>query len=706
MNLIVVSLLQKPTKMNRNNFILPILFASIVLWSCKENIDSSVRYVYESYTIADYLARHEQYSEYYRLTGETPVSDISQTTVRQLLTARGHYTVFAPTNTAIQAYLEELKEQNVISEASWDGFPDSIKRDSICKLLVMSSIIDSGDDGEPVQTWDFPSAQNAEILRPNMYDRKLTVSHGEGVDEILVNGIQVDEDNRDIPALNGVIHSMRGVIVSNSNSLGDYISDVISEKKEGFYVACLLANAVGLKDTLTRTEDEAYRKCYIEQRIKTEHYDGVIPAHRYYGYTFFAETDSFWTATLGKPALDIQVEDVVDWLDRKGYYPLATRNKDYQSEGNMLNQFVTYHLLPVRLSADRLVLHRNEFGFDPNLRNLSAAMAEYYTTMGKRRLMKLFESAESGGVHINRFPILDNGRQGTYHELSCPPDKEGILIGTSMSEAKGNLSNAMIYPLDKLLVYDEATQNNLGQERIRYDLAAMFPEATNNGGRVGNIRIFGFPNDPEYHYLDDAWLTKDCNFFVNTGGTPDSRGFCTYFGDEMASRGITDLTLRLPPVPREGTYEIRYGVTAADTNRGIFQFYWGNDRFRLHAMGIPLDLRMGGQYYNTPNGQFPSNMGWEPDIDDEDYNSEVDKTLRNHGFMKGAKIHSTGSDNGRTLQSQIRRIIVREKMRPEETYYLRLKSCLDFENVYLVLDYFEYCPKEVYDNPETPEDVW
>lgn len=152
--------------MNRNNFILPILFASIVLWSCKENIDSSVRYVYESYTIADYLARHEQYSEYYRLTGETPVSDISQTTVRQLLTARGHYTVFAPTNTAIQAYLEELKEQNVISEASWDGFPDSIKRDSICKLLVMSSIIDSGDDGEPVQTWDFPQHKTLKSCAP------------------------------------------------------------------------------------------------------------------------------------------------------------------------------------------------------------------------------------------------------------------------------------------------------------------------------------------------------------------------------------------------------------------------------------------------------------------------------------------------------------------------------------------------------------
>lgn len=691
--------------MSRKLFILPLLTVAI-LWSCKENVDVSARYVFRDFTIADYLSRHEQYSEYYHLIGETNVSEISKTTVLQLLTARGHYTVFAPTNEAIQAYLQELCDQKIISESSWEGFRDTIRRDSIRKLLVMSSIIDSGDDGEIIQTWDFPIAQNAEILRPNMYDRKLTVSYGEGVDDVRVNGVNIDADNRDIPALNGVIHSMHGVVVSNSNTLGDFISDVVSEKKEGFYVSCMLAQAVGLRDTLSYIEDDAYRKCYIEQHIKTEHYDGVIPPHRYYGYTFFAETDDFWSRTLGMPALDIQVEDVVDWLDQNGYYPQAIRNKDYHSEDNLLNQFVTYHLLPVRLAADRLVLHRNEYGFDPTQRNLTVAMAEYYTTMGKRRLVKLYESAESGGVHINRFPVLDNGRHGTYHELYCLPQRTGILVGTAVAAAQGNLSNAMVYPIENLLIYDQATRENLGKERIRFDLTAMFPEATNNGGRIGNTRIFGFPNDVEYRYLDDAWLTESCNFFVNTGGTPDSRGFCTYFGDEMASRGITDLTLRLPPVPTEGVYELRYGITAADNNRGIFQFYWGKNRLGLPAMGIPLDLRMGGQYYSTPQGQFLSHMGWEPDTDDDDYNTEVDKTLRNHGFMKGANIHSTGSDTGRTLQSQIRRIIIREPMKPDETYYLRLKSCLDYENVYLVLDYFEYCPKEVYDNPETPEDIW
>ena len=506
-----------------------VIAAVILLFSlsgCKETVDYSARYVYHDFTVADYLRQHSKYSEFYRLTGETNVSEVSQTTVLQLLTARGHYTVFAPTNEAIQAYLERLCEQHVISEPAWDGFPDSIRRDSVKKLLVMSSIIDSGDGGEALQTWDFPTAQNAEILRPNMYDRRLTVTHG-GVDEIWVNGAKIDSINRDIPALNGVIHSVSSVVLSNLNSLGDYISGIVSEKKEGFYVSCMLLQAIGLRDSLSLSEDIAYRNCYLENRIKTELHDGTIPEHRYYGYTFFAETDDFWTQALGKPALDISVDDVVNWLDQNNYYPKAVRNDDYRSEDNLLNQFVTYHLLPVRLAADRLVLHRNEYGYDPAMRNPTVALAEYYTTMGKRRLMKLFESAESEGIYINRFPKLDNGRHGTYHEISCDADKTGLLVGTSDAATQGNLSNAMIYPLQKLLVYDEATQNNLGKERIRFDLVTTFPEAVNNGARVGWTRIFAFPKDSEYRYLSDAWLTDDSNLFVNTGGTPEQRGFVT-----------------------------------------------------------------------------------------------------------------------------------------------------------------------------------
>ena len=41
-----------------------------------------------------------------------------------------------------------------------------------------------------------------------------------------------------------------------------------------------------------------------------------------------------------------------------------------------------------------------------------------------------------------------------------------------------------------------------------------------------------------------------------------------------------------------------------------------------------------------------------------------------------------------------------------ETYYIRFKSVLEEEAKEFYMDYFEYVPKEVYDNPEESEDIW
>ena len=45
-------------------------------------------------------------------------------------------------------------------------------------------------------------------------------------------------------------------------------------------------------------------------------------------------------------------------------------------------------------------------------------------------------------------------------------------------------------------------------------------------------------------------------------------------------------------------------------------------------------------------------------------------------------------------------------MNPDETYYLKFKTVLSDKNKQFYMDYIEYCAKEVYDNPMTPEDIW
>ena len=685
--------------------LLAFLIPFIVIVGCTEHVDISDRYVFTDRTIIDYLSTHEQYSEYMQLLDELHVSPISNTTFRQLFSARGHYTVFAPTNEAIQIFLDGLREKGIVGEATWDGVREAGILDSIQRVIVFNSIIDSGDDLECFMTYDFPTTQDAEIMMENMYGRKLVVHYGDEQDStgILINDSPMDPRNRDIPMLNGVIHAMNRVVAPSNNRLGFWLQDILPLRREGFYVSAMLAEEAGLIDTLNALRDEVYEKLYMQGLFaKDSWFAANQPEHRKYGYTFFAETDSMWSAALGKPALDITVEDVMQFLRQRQAYPDASDDTCYTHPDNLLNQFITYHILPFRLAPGRLVIHRNEYGYDPHTGNLGCAMSEYYYTMGKRRLMKIYESKESQGIYLNRCPVLDNGRHGSYHELYCPEGREGVFIGKPNLEGENNLVNALVYPIGDFLFYDEKTRRNLGRERIRLDVAAISPEMMNNDMRMNEMTdskhsYYRVAPDMTYPYFRDFRINSQTTIFGYY--TARLENWNNYNGDEVNIWGIQDITITLPPVPVRDTYEVRYGYSVYEY-RGIFQMYFGTDLDHLYPAGIPLDMRT-----------LPSKEGWESDTEDDDYNAEIDKRLRNNGYMKGLNSYSGkagGTDYARKAEHLGRRIFVRQTLDPDKTYYLRMKSCLqvDRENAQLYMDVLELCPKSVFDNPEEPEDIW
>ena len=698
----------------------------LIIASCTEEIDTSSRYVFKEETISSYLEKHDQYSEYYRLLGEVLVSKISDTNVRQLLSARGHYTIFAPTNDAIQEYLDSLVIQGLIPEANWEAFPNDHKRDSIYQVIVYNSIIDSGDDYSEYEINALPAptstSQSVEIPLPNMNDRKLTVQYTDQPDSILINDCNIDVLNRDILCINGVIHAMHSVISPSNNTMDYLLRKYIEDENSGYVVSAKIVHACGLFEKLSLNRDEAYEDLFqrggrIPRKSESVGDGGKetfhTPEHRYFGFTYFAETDDFWTQAIGKDVKDITVEDVMAYLDSQGVYPEAKRDKNYHSEDNLLYQFITYHLLPERLPANRLIYHYNEKGYDINKKIPTVATMEFYTTMGKRRLLKIFESRESEGVFLNRFPNLDNERHGTYHEVSCDADKEGIRIGEPNLEGENNIRNGIIYPIDKLLWYSDETRNNLQRQRIRWSVPSMWPEFMNNDIRCSDItdekhKNVYIPTDQEYKYLEDVDISKETQFFYWTGR---GNGWQNMQGDEMTIRGMTDCTMRLPPVPRRGTYELRFAIQSGGNRRGMVQFYWGSNKEKLAAMGIPMDLRQGGDnMLHTSNGNTPSDIGYTADTDDDEFNAEVDKRLRNNGFMKGCGQYCAGGPGTATVMRGsnicIRRIILRETMDPDQTYYIRFKTVMDDRTRFFYMDYLEYCAKDVYDNPENPEDIW
>ena len=698
-------------------FILGLFATLFVLLSCTEDIDTSARYVFKEQTILDYLQKHDVYSEYVKLLQKVPVSSRSKSSVYQLLSARGHYTCFAPTNEAIALYLQDQVEEGFLTEPTWESFKSEKVRDSIMRVIVYNSIIDGGDE-EYYETTDFPTHNNDEFGRANMNDIKLSVFRPKDPDSIYINRIYpINRYNRDIPAINGVIHQMERVIAPRDITLSFILKEQLEGYASGYVVMARLIQSCGLLDTLDKLRDEVYETLYqtgmIEEKTPANGLatmDGgysYAPEHRKYGFTIFAESDAFWQEAIGKPAEEITPEDVQAWVETKGYYPDAVSNTDYQNPSNRLYQWTTYHVLPFKLSPDRLVFHFNEKGYDyvgaPG--RLSIPVMEYYVTMGQRRLLKIYESLESDGVYLNRFPILDNGRHGTGHEIGCNAENVGARVMREDEDlVERTAINGYLYEINAPIAYSEETRNNLARTRIRMDCMSFFPEVMNNDIRRVPLtdarhQWVHFPDDSEYKYIGNLSINEGSTFVYYNAYNYKFGSLC---GDEVKCVGRWELMFTLPPVPKRGTYEIRYRILT-NSNRGVAQFYFGDKPGSMPAAGIPVNLTLGGDDPIT---------GWIADTGtDDDADSEADKQMRNNGFMKGEESILILKNPGTTARANVnrnivRRIVTRQTLDPDKTYYLKMKSVLDAITTEFYMDHIEYCPKEIYDNPEQPEDIW
>jgi uncharacterized surface protein with fasciclin (FAS1) repeats len=703
-----------------------------VICACTENIDTSSRYVFKYHTIASYLESQPVYSEYVSLLKIVQINEHKETSsVYQLLTARGNFTVFAITNDAINEYLQDLVNEGLITEPSWDSFTDSTKLDSIRSVIVRNSVIDGYDREDQRYAIDLVE-KGIELPLPTLSDHRLTinVNNPKQPDSVTVNKIcPIDPLNHDIPVINGYVHQIHKVIAPKDESCARYLQNILDNKTEGYLLMARVIQACGLMDLLNMVRDEEYETKYQRGEIPDmPNYQDVsggdksatagdpnahAPEHRKYGYTIFAETDDYWKSQGIDPAAPDAIQQLVDWIKNNKLYFSEDPNKadnNYTSPDNILYRWVTYHILPMRIIPNKLVYHCNEIGYNTSRPSAyTIPVYEWYCTLGKgtRRLLKLYESKESEGVYLNRFPVLDNALNGEGNEISCDPDKLGVFIDKESDNAIINdITNACIYPITSPLAYTDAVRDNLAKERIRFDLFAMFPEAiTNNLRRAdskeGKYQHVYVPQDHVYKYFENLSLLNEETHLIHYNGyLTDWPNYCQ---DEDKAFGQYDIMLTLPPVPKRGTYELRYKVLATSA-RGITQVYFGSNPDNLPAAGIPVNMAKGiAKIFAGETGEWSD---LEDKGRDEDEIIEIDQKLRNHGLMKAARHEFGEGKTARDDERQTRHILVRQTLDPKETYYIRFKSVLENSRLELYLDYFEWCPKEIYDNPNRPEDIW
>ena len=139
--------------------------AGMVVSSCSDDIPAESYYTFTGEMMSDYLQNHEDYSDFAAIVNRATTSTRG-VNLMDLLSVRGQFTCFAPTNDAVQKYLRQNGYTSV----------NDIPVD-ICDTLARTHLV----NGKAYNTVDFANYTSLPMV--NMNDRYLTVKPDTIVDD-------------------------------------------------------------------------------------------------------------------------------------------------------------------------------------------------------------------------------------------------------------------------------------------------------------------------------------------------------------------------------------------------------------------------------------------------------------------------------------------------------------------------------------------
>lgn len=697
-----------------------VALCAAALTSCSEDIDDSNLYTFTGQTIIDYLRSDST------LTDIAKISDIAGMSDR--LSAYGTYTCFAPTNKALETYIDSLYNdvKSTNHNGLYAGEVDSVmsrlwrseKVDSLCKDIIEAHVTGQKKTSNDLLTGADITMMQGNTHTPKFLNGEYTI---DGTSHLILRDQEVE---------NGVVHIIDRLFYRSTN----YIIDEM-EAMGSYSIWVEALRRTGIDKLLQETERTEGISWFTIDPETTYPY-AEYPTKCKVGYTVFAEPDNVLKG-LGINSFEDLAERANDAYENcSAWYSYVETNgisistgNDYENQWNAVNMFIRYHILKYALSADKLVYSYNELKDMP--------VYEYVRTMLPYTLFKLTGIKNSGGtvqdIYINQqlnTPTLtsdpgNTSRQATaYIEANTIID-QGILVGNSQVYSR-QASNGYIHPISGLLTYHQAVPNNVLNERLRFEFMSLFDESMTNryrgssaedmtslfgvSGRTyyGNIRV------PEGYFENLVIYNGESSrvYYLpkNEGKVRPNTGvdcWNDYQGDELYCQGAYDFAIKLPPVPKNGTYELRFGYVNNNA-RTTVQFYLGNssDRSTMTPCDIPLDQ----------NVQATSaTVGWTNPNTDGDNGAAVDRAMHNRGWMRGPNyfnnhINCEGSPArfmGTGGQQHLRRIVTKQFFEQGKDYWFRCKTAMpENTSAQFELDYIELVPVNVYNNSYLTEDVF
>lgn len=669
--------------------------------SCSDDPGVDNYYTSTEEYASDYLQAREQYSKYVEVLQRATGSDGNLRFV-DLLSTWGSYTVFAPTNDAVDLFLAS-KGVGSVAELS--------KED--CDTIALNSIIES-------MAYFTTDVSSGTYSKTNMLDQFLTITTDVDAEAMYINS-NARLTHVDDSVANGVVHTVNRVVLSSTEILADFLS---GDENSSLYEQAL--RVTHISDSLAKYIDDTYTigrdsvdwtNPSLVMHTAAEFDNVAYMEHRYFKFTMFVCPDNVLREKYGITDLDglrAKAKELYDPM-----YPEDAGVTDETDRRNSLNRFISYHILD--RSADYYKLTCVDGGDCTLARNWERTkwdIADWYETLMPYSIMKFsFPNGLTGepatsGLYINRRGVQNH------------PDEIGVLVrgarvytpeemAASMDRTNTCL-NGLYYYIDDIAAYDRTTQNVVLNERMRIDASTLSPDfmtsgargfetrSSNEGGKYGTLdRTDGIGNKNIcLGFKPGAAKNFEFNSNTHLHVRPRVLSFWSYQGDEVTILGVFDFTVKLPPVPK-GEYELRFFTCVGFDSRGIIQAYIDGI-----PQGIPFDMR--------PDGSVLFGHKTDAALGDDDAITAFDKSIHNMGWMKGPKSYHSASkevasDPGtyfRDFNRTIRKVIGHFTSDGKTDHYLRFQQKLESPTNEMNFDFIELCPKSVYDNELYAEDKW
>ena len=654
--------------------IIYILAIALSIVACTDDIDKSNRFTFTGETVSDYvLNRSDKYSHFINL--------LERAKLLSLLNTYGQYTLFLPDNEAVEKYVQE---QDSIYHATkdsddpvWTGITSPFFEelsDSMAIVIARNHVIEASTRMAEMGEGALPERNfNNRLLGVNF------VVKDEQYYIMLNNSAAIIYGDNNVE--NGVVHLVDKVISPSQKNVPELIGSY-----NYFKLFTEALNVTGFCDSLKLDNDDSYN--YEEYSI-TDAILGYVtyaPKTKFYKYTAFLETDEVFNAN------GIYTLDDLKGFAEKWYGKEESDNP--RSPRNALNKFVAYHFVPREMPHNKIVPYAINENFD-NIMPTIYDRYDYYETMQGTlmKVVKPLSKPEGRETYINY-----NKRKAPYNiELHNHLNVRVIPL-TEFTQKKDYAlfdqmaANGILHPIDKILVYNEDEMfGNILNERIRIDAASIIPELSCNNLRFGGAYYSSYviPNV----YSEKINIKNGTIYYVSN--------VRMYNNDYLTLDDYFDIEFTLPPLPPR-VYEVRIGFS--QHGRGTSDVVTIPERLCQiyidgRVQGVPFDI----QYLNRHPGRTESPTGYIADSETYDNGLENDKLMRHKGWMK-APVVFYGHDGhpARSTEHYIRKIITKKHFdNGKHTIRFRIVSKYDSA---ICLDYIEFVPLHIINDPTKPED--